>query len=136
MDPHVDGKYSILFYPDNPPGSRGAEDMHIVAFEPPARFVITWNHPPRFESLKGQHTVLEYRFQSRNDGGTDIQIKHFGWAQGEESVKSREYFQGAWATILSRFEYRLENGPLDWDNVPDHLWYSGPTAVASDGAKD
>ncbi len=136
VDPRVDGKYSILFYPDNPPGSRGAEDMRIIAFEPPTRFVITWNHPPRFESLVGQHTVVEYRFQTRDDGGTDIQVKHFGWGQGEESPNSREYFEGAWATVLNRLEYRLENGPLDWDNVPDHLWYRGPTVASTDGGKD
>jgi len=135
VDPQVDGKYSILFYPDNPAGSRGAEGMRIIAFEPPTRFIITWNHAPRFETLKGQRTLVEYRFQAREDGGTDMQVKHFGWGQNEESATSREYFDGAWAAVLQRLEYRYEHGPLDWENVPEHLMYSGPTVSSSEGAE-
>ncbi len=30
----------------------------------------------------------------------------------------------------------LAIGPLDWDNVPEHLWYRGPTAASSKEFRD
>lgn len=126
VEPRVDGEYSVLFFPENPPGQRGAEGMRIVAYEPTKRLLITWNQPPQFTTLTGQRTLVEYRFRERTDCGTEVQVKHFGWGQSDEWAQAREYFQGAWETILDRLEYRYEHGSLDWDNLPDHLWYRGP----------
>ena len=134
VEPHVDGEYSVLFFPENPPGLRGAEGMRIVAIEPSKRLVITWNQPPQFATIKEQRALVEYRFRERNDCGTEVQVKHFGWGQSDEWAQAREYFRGAWETILDRLEYQYEHGPLDWDNVPDHLWYTGPTAAATDAS--
>jgi uncharacterized protein YndB with AHSA1/START domain len=136
VEPHVDGEYSVLFFPENPPGLRGAEGMRIVALEPSKRLVITWNQPPQFATIKDQRALVEYRFRERSDCGTEVQVKHFGWGQGDEWAQAREYFQGAWETILDRLEYQYEHGPLDWDNVPDHLWYRGPSAASSSDIQD
>jgi len=126
VEPRIDGDYSILFFPDNPPGTRGAEGMRIVAFEPPRRLVITWNQPPRFENIKEQRALVEFRFRQRQDCGTEVRVKHFGWGYGPEWTAAREYFAGAWVIVLERLNYRFDHGPLDWENLPDHLWYSGP----------
>lgn len=132
VEPRIDGEYSVLFFPENPPGLRGAEGMRIVAIEPTERLVVTWNHPPRFATIKEQRALVEYRFHQEDDCGTSIQVKHFGWGQSDEWAQSREYFQGAWEAVMNRLEYQFVHGPLDWDNVPGHLLYSGPTAVAID----
>lgn len=135
VEPHIDGDYSILFFPENPKGLRGAENMRIVAIEPEKRLVITWNNPPQFTTIKEQRALVEYRLRQQDDCGTEIQIKHFGWGQSDEWAEARVYFKGAWETVLDRLEYQFEHGPLDWDNIPEHLLYSGPTA-ASAGVND
>jgi uncharacterized protein YndB with AHSA1/START domain len=131
VDARIDGEYSVLFYPDNPKGLRGAENMRIVAIEPNRRLVVTWNHPARFATIKEQRALVEYRL-SPADCGTRVRIKHFGWGTSREWADAHAYFEGAWETILKRLEYRHANGPLDWDNLPDHLWYRGPTAAIVD----
>lgn len=128
VEPRIDGEYSVLFFPDNAAGTRGAEGMRIVAFEPRQRFAVTWNHPPQFSTIKDQRALVEYRFRELEDCGTEVRVKHFGWGQGDEWVKAREYFAGAWVTVLNRLEYRFQHGPLDWDELPEHLWYRGPSS--------
>jgi uncharacterized protein YndB with AHSA1/START domain len=130
VEPRIDGEYSVLFFPENPKGLRGAENMRVVAIEPENRLLVTWNNPPRFETIREQRALVEYRL-SNKECGTLIRIKHFGWGQSEEWSQAREYFQGAWETILRRLEYSYEHGPLDWDNLPEHLWYRGPGAAAT-----
>jgi len=136
VEPHIDGEFSVLFFPDEPPGLRGAEGMRIVALEPEKRLVVTWDQPPRFATIKDQRALVEYRFRERNDCGTEIRVKHFGWGNSDEWKQAREYYQGAWETVLDRLEYRYEHGPLDWDNVPDHLWYRGPSSSVSTENRD
>ena len=131
VEPHIDGEFSVLFFPDEPPGLRGAEGMRIVALEPEKRLVVTWDQPPRFATIKDQRALVEYLFREGKECGTEMRVKHFGWGNSNEWMEAREYFEGAWETVLDRLEYRYENGPLDWDNVPDHLWYRGPSSSVS-----
>lgn len=130
VDRKIEGEYSVLFFPTNPPGLRGAEGMRIVAIEPDERLVITWNQPPQFATIREQRALVEYRLDDA-DCGTKVRIKHFGWGGSDAWAAARVYFQGAWETILDRLEYRFEHGPLDWDKLPDQLRYSGPTAASA-----
>lgn len=47
IDRRVDGLMNIWFFPNNPPGARGAEGMRILALEPERRLVFTWDAPPK-----------------------------------------------------------------------------------------
>lgn len=124
----VDGEYSILFFPDNPPGSRGAENMRILAFEPAAgRFAFTWSSPPTVPYARGQRTMVEVLLEEGQNGGTDLVLYHYGWGQAEDWPAARDYFKGAWEVVLNRLEYRFKHGPVDWSQVSeiDGLYYSG-----------
>ena len=132
VDPRVDGEYSILFFPDNPPGSRGAEGMRIIAFEPQHRVMFTWNQPPQLARIRQQRAVVEIRLRDGGDCGTEVQLRHFGWGRGTDWASARAYFAGAWVTVLDRLEWRFDHGPVDWDNLPDTLLYGGPPGVPNE----
>ncbi len=127
VDPRVDGEYSVLFFPDNPPGTKGAERMRIVAIEPPHRLMFTWNSPPFFGPVREQRALVQVFLEDDGDNHTRLTLRHFGWGRGENWPRIRKYFDGAWRTVLDRLEYSYANGPLDWDKLPRHLWYDvGP----------
>jgi uncharacterized protein YndB with AHSA1/START domain len=128
IEGRVDGEYSILFFPENPPGARGAEGMRILAFEPDAkRLVFTWNAPRNLPYARGQRTVVEVVMQEAPEGGTDLKLHHYGWGQAEDWPGARDYFEGAWEVVLNRLVYRFEHGPIDWSRVSEieGLYYSG-----------
>ncbi|MDX1406371.1 MAG: SRPBCC domain-containing protein [Woeseiaceae bacterium] len=130
VDPRIDGEYSILFFPDNPPGTRGAENMRIVAIEPPQRIMFTWNSPPFFGPVRNQRALVEVFLEDAGKDRTTVTLRHFGWGRGDQWPRIRKYFDGAWRVILERLAYSYANGPIDWDNVPPHLYYSvGPDDI-------
>lgn len=127
VEPKIDGEYSILFFPDNPPGTRGAEHMRIVAIEPPHRIMFTWNSPPFFGPVRDQRALVEVFLEDTGSQQTRLTLSHFGWGRGEQWPRIRKYFDGAWRVVLNRLDYSYANGPIDWDNVPQHLYYNvGP----------
>lgn len=128
IEGRVEGEYSILFFPENPPGSRGAENMRILAFEPAAgRFAFTWSSPPTVPYARSQRTMVEVLLAAGQNGGTDLVLYHYGWGQAEDWPAARDYFKGAWEVVLNRLEYRFEHGPVDWNRVSEieGLYYSG-----------
>lgn len=128
VDLRIDGTYDVLFFPDNPPGLRGAEGMRILAIEKPNRLLITWNSPAIYGDAAKQRAVVEYRFQPHPNGGTQVEVKHFGWGRSDVWRDIHAYFAGAWEVVLRRFAYSVSDGPVDWDNLPAHLVYSGPNS--------
>lgn len=129
IDPRVDGEYSILFFPDNPPGKRGAENMRILAIEPDQhRLVYTWNSPANYAHTRNQRAVVEVELSPAGDNATRVKLRHFAFGDTHEWQQIRDYFDGAWTVVLNRLEYRFENGPIDWDHVSEieGLTYSGP----------
>ena len=128
VDTRVDGEYSILFLPRNPPGQRGAEGMRILVLEPEAgRLVFSWSAPPHYPAVRTQRSFVEVTLGAAGDGATRVQLRHFGWGTGEEWLATRDYFAGAWEVVLNRLEYRFARGPVDWDRIGeiDGLLYSG-----------
>ena len=46
------GAYEILFSPDAPAGSRGAEGLHVLAFVPNEMLAFEWSAPPKFPEIR------------------------------------------------------------------------------------
>ena len=129
VEPCVDGEYSILFFPANPPGRRGAEGMRILALEPEVRrFVFSWNAPPLYPAVRAQRTLVQVTLTVAGPAETHVHLRQFGWGEGPEWWAAREYFAGAWEVVLNRLEHRFEHGPVDWERIAeiDGLVYSGP----------
>jgi uncharacterized protein YndB with AHSA1/START domain len=121
----VNGSYEILFSPDGPEGRRGAEDNHILALEPNRRIAFSWDAPPRWPQIRANRTFVDVTFYPVGESLTRVRLRHLGWGEGVQWQQTHDYFEGAWEVVLKRLQYRFENGPVDWDNLPDHLWYKG-----------
>ena len=127
VDPKIDGEYSVHFFPDKPPGSRGAEHMRIVAIEPPNRLMFTWNSPTFFGPVRDQRSVVEVYLEEIDTAHTQLTLRQFGWGRDGQWPRIRKYFDGGWRTVLDRLEYSYAHGPVDWDNMPKELSYDvGP----------
>lgn len=113
------GDYEIFFFPENPPGMRGADGQKVMAVQEMKMLSFTWNFPPLLPDIREQRTLVVLRFREEN-GGTHLTLNQMGFGEGEIWQKGYEYFEHAWRDlVLPRLSYSLEHGPLDWDNLPD-----------------
>jgi len=127
IEPRVMGEFSIHFFPDNAPGTRGAEGMRILAFEPGDRLAFTWNAPPHLPHARAQMATVEIKFDELANGETLLTLTHGLFGRHQEWALARAYFDPAWQIILARWQYASENGPIDWDYPPEGLLYSAPS---------
>jgi uncharacterized protein YndB with AHSA1/START domain len=74
------------------PDGREADWGRVLAWEPPHRFVMTWeiSDPP---------TELEVRFLAEPPG-TRVELEHRGWGGDDER---RNSYDGGWEFVLGRF---------------------------------
>jgi uncharacterized protein YndB with AHSA1/START domain len=120
VEPHVDGAYDILFFPNRPEGQRGAEGMRILGFEPMRRFAFTWNAPPQFPGARAQRTEVVLEFEANGERETRLRFTHRGWGNGGEWDAAYAYFDDAWrAVVLPRLKQRFDEGPIDWGALPE-----------------
>ncbi len=85
----------------------------VVAWEPPARFVMSWKHTPAT-------TEVELSFRALGPGLTRVAVEHRGWESlteeqlREDCAAPGGYASGAyrdgWAHVLDRFQ-RLTRAP-------------------------
>jgi uncharacterized protein YndB with AHSA1/START domain len=122
LDLRVGGNYEILFFPENAPGSRGAEGTRLMALEPPNRLAFDWDAPPNWPEQRGQRTMVEIRLVAGSEG-TVVSLRHAGWGDGPDWHAVRDYFDPAWEKILRRLQYSFEVGPIDWDSPPPELMH-------------
>ena len=122
LDLRVGGDYVILFFPDNPPGMRGAEGTHLMAVEPPHRLAFDWDAPPKWPRQRGQRTMVEVRLVASGEG-TIVTLRHVGWGDGKGWAEVRNYLDGGWQKVLARLKYSFEVGPVNWDAPPAHLMH-------------
>ena len=54
IDARLNGEYEIFFFPENEPGTRGAEDTHALIVETNKRFVFTWSAPTVWPEIRAQ----------------------------------------------------------------------------------
>jgi uncharacterized protein YndB with AHSA1/START domain len=115
----VGGRIEILFDPDAPEGERGAEDTHIMAFQPRTMLAFTWNAPPSMPEIRHHRTHVVIRFSERPSGRSKVTLFHDGWGEGEHWDAAFDYFVRAWNQIvLPRLQHRFSQEPVDWQNPP------------------
>ena len=121
----VGGRLDIHFFPDNPPGTRGAEGMILLAVEPRRRIAFTWDAPPMWPEIRKQRSLVAVSLESMNMESLDmesrqttrVRLEQTGWGQGAEWLAVYEYFDHAWDTVLNRLQQRFASGPVDWDSL-------------------
>lgn len=79
---------------------------HVLVWEPPTRFRITWEILPEV-------TEVEVRFQSLGPGLTRVALTHDGWERlSQEQVAAATSVEGGynagWARILDRLQHFAE----------------------------
>ncbi len=125
VDVRVGGRFDIYFFPDREPGRRGTENMRLLILEPKNRLAFTWDQPLFFPEVRDQHTWVTVTLRARNENQTDVHITHGGFGDHGQWIGVKTYFRNSWQTILTRLEWTMYNGPMDWKNPPPELMY-GP----------
>lgn len=78
----------------------------VLAWEPPARFVMTW-HPGHDPS---KATELEVQFAAEGDG-TRVDLEHRGWEiLAEKAQESRSGYDAGWGDVLGYYTRHLTRG--------------------------
>jgi uncharacterized protein YndB with AHSA1/START domain len=113
------GRYEILFAPDAPAGSRGAEGNLVLAVQAPELVSFTWDAPPRFPEARRQRTTVVIRLEALADGATRVWLEQTGWGRGGQWDETFEYFTSAWKSVLALLARRFAEGPTDWSRAPD-----------------
>jgi len=94
-------------------GTDGSECRwaRVLAYEPPKRFVITWNITPawKLETDLDKVSEIEVRFIPESPSRTRVELEHRnlerhgdGWENIRDAVRS----EGGWGLTLSRFAER------------------------------
>ncbi len=110
------GIYEVLFKPDAPPGSRGAEGCHVLSFLPGEMLSFDWSAPPQFTHARPQRTWVVVQFTDAGPGKSHVRLTHAGFAQKrdanpgheEEWAQVRAYFGAAWPKVMEWFSDRCE----------------------------
>jgi len=121
----TDGRYELLFFPDNPAGQRGEEGARLLAIEEAQRLAFTWTAPPKWPRIRAMRTVVEITFSAIGDDATALRLRHSVWGHGPDWDEVYAYFDGAWDIVLKRLDYRFDQGPVDWDNLADEYRFGG-----------
>lgn len=120
LAPH--GKLDVLWFPDAPPGERGAEDLRVLAYSPERMLAFEWSAPPQFARARPERTFVVVELEPLAAQRTRVVLLHQGFAEqarkapesAEEWKAVRAYFDGAWPTVLGALERRFASGPRDW----------------------
>jgi len=112
----IGGRYEMLFNPDDPPGLQGGEGLKILSYSPQEMLSFTWNAPPKYPTVRDQHTWVVVQFEPVDVGSTRVTLTHLGWQTGGEWDQVFDYFVRAWDVVLGRLQYRFSNGPINWDD--------------------
>lgn len=119
IEPNVDGAYEIFFDPTAAPGTRGADGMRILGFEPPRRLAFSWNAPTTMPYVRGQRTMVTVDLAPVGHDRTRVTLKHSGWGVGPEWDRAIEYFEDAWnGFVMPSLVRRVAHGPIDWKAPP------------------
>jgi uncharacterized protein YndB with AHSA1/START domain len=106
--------FHIHFFPDNPPGTRGAEDLELLSFLPERMLSFEWDAPPHLPEVRGHRNWVVPLFEPVDTDHTAVELHHLGWLEGEQWEQAHAYFQDAWDIVMGRFERSVSEGPIDW----------------------
>lgn len=114
VEPRVGGAFQIYIDPGAEPGSKGADDMRILAIQPKKMLSFDWNAPPSLPQARQQRTFVIVRLYPVDAKTTRVTLHHTGWGDGGEWDQAYQYFDRAWGTVLAGLKTRFEQGPKDW----------------------
>ena len=70
IEARVDGPFQVYMNPLAAPGAKGADDMVILALQPPTMLSFTWNAPPHLAEVRKQRTYVTVRLAPQGEGET------------------------------------------------------------------
>jgi uncharacterized protein YndB with AHSA1/START domain len=108
------GPYEIYFLLDNPYGSKGSEDCHVLNSLPMRMLSFEWNAPPEFGPLRNQRTIVVILLDAIDNRQVKVSLFHYGWGKGNDWDKLYAYFDRAWGYVLENLKRRFINGPINW----------------------
>lgn len=114
VEPKAGGAFRIHFNPYAPAGSKGADDMRVLAVQEGRMLSFTWNAPPYFPEVRGQNTYVTVRMKPVSETETRVTLAHGGWGDGGQWDPVYDYFDKAWGTVLGNLQKRFAEGPIDW----------------------
>jgi uncharacterized protein YndB with AHSA1/START domain len=114
IDAHVGGAFQIYIDPGAPAGSKGADDMRVMAVQPMKMLSFDWNAPPSLPQARAQRTFVIVRFMPVDEKTTRVSLHHTGWGEGGEWDQAYVYLDRAWGAVLGNLKTRFEQGPIDW----------------------
>ena len=114
VEARPEGRFSVHFNPYAPPGSKGADDMRVLAVQENQMISFTWNAPPHLPQARAQRTFVTVRMHPASSSETHVRITHAGWGEGGEWDQAHAYFDRAWVAVLGNLQKRFAEGPIDW----------------------
>ena len=121
VEARPDGPFQVYINPFGEPGMKGADDMRVLAVQPPKMLSFTWNAPPSLPEARKQRTVVIVRLEPAGEGQTQVTMNHVGWGDGGEWDKAYAYFDRAWDKVLGNLQKRFAEGPIDWTDWLNQL---------------
>jgi uncharacterized protein YndB with AHSA1/START domain len=105
METRLGGKW----YEVGQDGSR-ADVGKIIVWEPPQRFVMTWDINSQWKPDTTVGSEVEVRFIAESAGVTRVEVEHRRFEQmgAEPGAKMRRDVDGGWPKILELFKTHLE----------------------------
>ncbi|KPJ62322.1 hypothetical protein AMJ44_15745 [candidate division WOR-1 bacterium DG_54_3] len=97
-------------------GLRGSEGCRVLSYLPMEMLSFSWNAPLEFGELRSKHTIVVLQFEEVGPGKVKIVLSQLGWGKGEDWDKLFDYFDKAWAYVLSNLKKRFVAGPIDWSS--------------------
>ena len=104
MEPREGGRWYGL-------SEAGVEDLwgHVLAWDPPARLLLSWRINGRFRPDLSVHTEIEILFTDLGNGMTRVELEHRGLENlGEGGDEARMRMDGGWGLILAGFQAAAE----------------------------
>ena len=104
FEPRVGGRWYEL-------GEDGAETTvgRILAWEPPQRFVVTWEVSCTWKLAPGAGSEVEVRFIAEGEDVTRVELEHRLFERmGEPGANIREEVDGGWLGLLELFKAEAE----------------------------
>ena len=108
------GLFEVYMNPYAEPGLKGADDMRVLAVQPPTMISFTWNAPPHQPEIRAQRTVVIVRLRAVDPRTTEVILRHLAWGDGEKWDATYAYFDRAWGNVMSNLQKRFVDGPVDF----------------------
>jgi uncharacterized protein YndB with AHSA1/START domain len=103
IEPRIAGRWFEL-------GEDGAETTvgHVLAWEPPHRFVVTWEISSQWKSDPGLGSEVEVRFIAEGDDMTLVELEHRLFERMEGGIIMHDAVDRGWPGILELFKLEAE----------------------------